>query len=210
MHPWWHRNNGLMQGDIGAFLYRMQLWFCFFFLLVCFCWIFFLLLILITSFQSHVGWVHSVHHKSYNPGPFSGLAMHPVEHLLYYTCTLLCLFYKAHPLHFLYAKVRLFMQYMIQVMLFGFYSVDGLFISCFFYLFLPLFPDCLINCPLSFMPTSHPSVVTTAMLRPEVAAISIGCTTRASSATTEFLSLTLTASLARSSTMRSGRNTADR
>ena len=73
MHPWWNRNNGLLQGDIGAFLYR---------------------------------WVHSLHHKSYNPGPFSGLSMHPVEHLLYYTCTLLSLFYKAHPLHFLYAKVR--------------------------------------------------------------------------------------------------------
>lgn len=50
--------------------------------------------------------MHSLHHKSRNPGPWSGLAMHPVEHLLYYTCTLLCLLYKAHPLHFLYAKVR--------------------------------------------------------------------------------------------------------
>eukprot|EP01111_Echinosteliopsis_oligospora_P010111 TRINITY_DN3087_c0_g1_i2.p1 TRINITY_DN3087_c0_g1~~TRINITY_DN3087_c0_g1_i2.p1 ORF type:complete len:346 (+),score=58.58 TRINITY_DN3087_c0_g1_i2:95-1132(+) len=47
---------------------------------------------------------HSLHHKSYNPGPWSGLAMHPVEHMLYYTCTLLCLFFPLHPLHFLYAK----------------------------------------------------------------------------------------------------------
>eukprot|EP01051_Picozoa_sp_SAG22_P002068 SAG22_NODE_88_length_21409_cov_11.207180_5_plen_112_part_00 len=30
--------------------------------------------------------------------------MHPVEHFFYYTCTLLPLFFKAHPLHFLYAK----------------------------------------------------------------------------------------------------------
>jgi len=48
--------------------------------------------------------VHSVHHKSYNPGPFSGLSMHPIEHLFYYTCTLLPLIFVSHPIHFLYAK----------------------------------------------------------------------------------------------------------
>lgn len=32
---------------------------------------------------------HSLHHKSYNTGPLSGLSMHPVEHFIYYTCTLL-------------------------------------------------------------------------------------------------------------------------
>jgi len=47
---------------------------------------------------------HSLHHKSYNPGPFSGLSMHPVEHFLYYTCSLLCLVFQLHPIHFLYAK----------------------------------------------------------------------------------------------------------
>jgi len=49
-------------------------------------------------------WVHSLHHKSYNPGPWSGLSMHPIEHTIYYTTTLLCLFFPLHPLHFLYAK----------------------------------------------------------------------------------------------------------
>jgi len=49
-------------------------------------------------------WVHSLHHKSSNPGPFSGLSMHPVEHFLYYTCTLLPLVLCLHPLHFLYVK----------------------------------------------------------------------------------------------------------
>ncbi len=29
---------------------------------------------------------HSVHHKSYNPGPWSGMSMHPLEHLLYFSC----------------------------------------------------------------------------------------------------------------------------
>jgi len=49
-------------------------------------------------------WFHSLHHKSYNTGPFSGLSMHPVEHFFYYTCTLLSLVFVHHPLHFLYAK----------------------------------------------------------------------------------------------------------
>ena len=30
--------------------------------------------------------------------------MHPVEHFLYYTCTLLPLVFTLHPMHFLYAK----------------------------------------------------------------------------------------------------------
>lgn len=47
---------------------------------------------------------HSLHHKSYNPGPWAGLSMHPVEHLIYYTCTLIPLLVTQHPLHFLYAK----------------------------------------------------------------------------------------------------------
>merc|ERR1712050_598104 len=72
MHPWWDRDNGLLNGDIGAFLYRH---------------------------------VHSLHHKSFNPGPWSGLCMHPVEHFFYYSCaTLLPLVFTVHPLHFLYAK----------------------------------------------------------------------------------------------------------
>ena len=29
-------------------------------------------------------WVHSVHHKSVNPSPWSSLSMHPVEHILYF------------------------------------------------------------------------------------------------------------------------------
>jgi len=49
-------------------------------------------------------YVHSLHHKSYNPGPWSGLAMHPIEHILYYTTTLTCLVVASHPVHFLYAK----------------------------------------------------------------------------------------------------------
>ena len=46
--------------------------------------------------------VHSLHHKSYNPGPWSGLAMHPVEHTFYFSCALLPLVFKLHPVCLLF------------------------------------------------------------------------------------------------------------
>jgi hypothetical protein len=41
--------------------------------------------------------VHSLHHKSYITAPWSGLAMHPVEHLFYYSCTLLTMVSNPNP-----------------------------------------------------------------------------------------------------------------
>lgn len=47
-------------------------------------------------------WVHSVHHNSINPSPWSSLSMHPVEHLLYWSGTLIHLVVPSHPLLVLY------------------------------------------------------------------------------------------------------------
>ena len=47
-------------------------------------------------------WVHSVHHNSVNPSPWSALSMHPVEHLLYWSDILLHLIIPSHPLLVLY------------------------------------------------------------------------------------------------------------
>ena len=47
-------------------------------------------------------WVHSVHHNSINPSPWSSLSMHPVEHLLYWSGTLIHLLLPSHPLLVLY------------------------------------------------------------------------------------------------------------
>ena len=41
---------------------------------------------------------------SENPGPWAGLSMHPVEHLLYYSCCWPMLLLRFHPLVFLFAK----------------------------------------------------------------------------------------------------------
>jgi sterol desaturase/sphingolipid hydroxylase (fatty acid hydroxylase superfamily) len=73
IHPWFGREKGLLDCDIGAFLYRHA---------------------------------HSVHHKSYNTGPWGGLAMHPIEQFFYYTCATLmpALSSNIHPLVFLHSK----------------------------------------------------------------------------------------------------------
>ena len=46
--------------------------------------------------------VHYLHHKNVNVNPWSGMAMHPVEHLLYFTVVLIHCVVPSHPLHFLY------------------------------------------------------------------------------------------------------------
>ncbi|MBC7958917.1 MAG: sterol desaturase family protein [Vallitaleaceae bacterium] len=45
--------------------------------------------------------IHSVHHKNNNVGPWSGLAMHPIEHLLYFSAALIHFIIPSHPIHFL-------------------------------------------------------------------------------------------------------------
>jgi sterol desaturase/sphingolipid hydroxylase (fatty acid hydroxylase superfamily) len=47
-------------------------------------------------------WIHSVHHNSVNPSPWSSLSMHPIEHMLYWSDSLIHLVLPSHPLLFLY------------------------------------------------------------------------------------------------------------
>ena len=47
-------------------------------------------------------WIHSVHHNSVNPSPWSSLSMHPVEHLLYWSGSLIHVILPSHPLLVLY------------------------------------------------------------------------------------------------------------
>ncbi|MCW5706873.1 sterol desaturase family protein [Shinella sp.] len=46
--------------------------------------------------------VHSLHHNNVNPGPWSGLAMHPIEHLMYFSGVLLHAIIPSHPIHALF------------------------------------------------------------------------------------------------------------
>lgn len=45
---------------------------------------------------------HALHHRNTNVGPWSGLSMHPVEHLMYFSSVLLHLIVIAHPVHVLF------------------------------------------------------------------------------------------------------------
>ncbi|MDH3665589.1 MAG: sterol desaturase family protein [Paracoccaceae bacterium] len=45
---------------------------------------------------------HALHHRNTNVGPWSGLSMHPVEHLLFFSSVLLHWIVAAHPIHILF------------------------------------------------------------------------------------------------------------
>ena len=45
---------------------------------------------------------HSLHHKNINIGPWSGLSMHPVEHLIYLTTLCVHFIVASHPIHLIF------------------------------------------------------------------------------------------------------------
>ena len=45
---------------------------------------------------------HSVHHRNINTGPWSGISMHPIEHLLYFSAILIHFIIPSHPIHFIF------------------------------------------------------------------------------------------------------------
>ncbi len=45
---------------------------------------------------------HSLHHRNINVGPWSGISMHPVEHLLYLSSLLIHFIIPSHPIHIFY------------------------------------------------------------------------------------------------------------
>ncbi len=46
--------------------------------------------------------VHALHHRNTNVGPWSGLSMHPVEHLIFFSAVLIHWVVAAHPIHILF------------------------------------------------------------------------------------------------------------
>ncbi|MEM7743034.1 MAG: sterol desaturase family protein [Pseudomonadota bacterium] len=45
---------------------------------------------------------HALHHRNTNVGPWSGLSMHPVEHLIFLSSVLIHFIVPAHPIHILF------------------------------------------------------------------------------------------------------------
>lgn len=54
--------------------------------------------------------VHYLHHKNVNIGPWSGLAMHPVEHVIFFSAVLIFLIVPSSPFHIVFIMVRLGLQ----------------------------------------------------------------------------------------------------
>ena len=49
---------------------------------------------------------HYLHHRNTNVGPWSGLSMHPVEHILYFSRWLILFVVPSHPIHMFYLMQR--------------------------------------------------------------------------------------------------------
>lgn len=45
---------------------------------------------------------HALHHRNVNIGPWTGISMHPVEHLLYFSSVAIHFVVASHPVHFLF------------------------------------------------------------------------------------------------------------
>ena len=50
---------------------------------------------------------HQLHHRNTNPGPWSGLSMHPLAHVIYFSSVLIFFFVPAHPIHMINLASRL-------------------------------------------------------------------------------------------------------
>jgi len=47
-------------------------------------------------------YVHALHHRNVNVGPWSGISMHPVEHALYFSSMAIHLVVPSHPIHVMF------------------------------------------------------------------------------------------------------------
>lgn len=53
--------------------------------------------------------IHSLHHRNVNPGPWSGLSMHPLEHVGYFSAMAIHWIVPSHPLHMVFNQFHLLM-----------------------------------------------------------------------------------------------------
>ena len=68
--------------------------------------------------------VHALHHRNINLGPWSGMAMHPVEHLMYLGSVVIHLIIPSHPLHVIFH-----LQFNVLISIFSHTGFEGLLIG---------------------------------------------------------------------------------
>jgi len=96
---WSYANNLIPQ----LYWSNSPIWFCFIFFIM-FTWMsvhfYFIHRLLHLPFFYKI--FHSVHHRNNNVGPWSGISMHPFEHILYFSSVLIHLIIPSSPLHVIF------------------------------------------------------------------------------------------------------------
>ena len=78
------------------------LFFFIFFLIILFESIHFYFVHRLLHFKYFYKYFHHIHHRNINPGPWSGISMHPIEHLFYFSTVLIHFIIPSHPIHILF------------------------------------------------------------------------------------------------------------
>ena len=73
-----------------------------FFLIILFESVHFYFVHRLLHFKYFYKFIHHIHHRNINPGPWSGISMHPIEHLFYFSTILIHFLIPSHPIHILF------------------------------------------------------------------------------------------------------------
>ena len=96
----WAAANGYMPGLEWR---QNPIWFAAFFVIIPIWSSFhFYLIHRLSHWQPLYKLAHGLHHRNINVGPWSGISMHPVEHLLYFSSVMIHVVVPSHPLHVLF------------------------------------------------------------------------------------------------------------
>jgi sterol desaturase/sphingolipid hydroxylase (fatty acid hydroxylase superfamily) len=96
----WSYSNGFISKislSVNPFLF-----FFLFFIIIFFESIHFYFVHRLLHFKFFYKLFHHIHHRNINPGPWSGISMHPFEHLFYFSTVLIHFIIPSHPIHILF------------------------------------------------------------------------------------------------------------
>ena len=96
---WWLMGNGLAPATTFA---QSPIWFIAFFLLVPIWESFYFYWIHRLLHTNALYRFHALHHRNTDVGPWSGLSMHPVEHVLFFGTVVIHLVLPTHPIHLIF------------------------------------------------------------------------------------------------------------
>ena len=96
---WYYANDYINQINFNVFPF---LFLAIFFIIILFESIHFYFVHRLLHFKYFYKFFHHIHHRNTNPGPWSGISMHPIEHLLYFSTILIHFFIPSHLIHILF------------------------------------------------------------------------------------------------------------